>query len=310
MPGRRGSSSFVCSDFDLERTIDSGQVFRWRSAGGGFTGWLHGDPVRIAQRGAVLSVQGASAEAVRDFFSLAVDLKTVAAQIDRDAFIHGALERFRGLRVIRQSPWECAASFLLSSCNNIPRLTGMIDRLCARYGPSVTGPVVEGRSPPSVLGPSASSGPAGAAAKASPSAPPVTCGFPPPEIVAKVSERALRNLGLGYRAPHLRAAAQAVASGRADLERWRGMEEEELRRALQTIPGVGEKVAECVLLFAYGRCAAFPVDVWIGRVMRGRYFRGRNVPDRKIRSFARRYFGPWCGWAQQYLYCAARTPSA
>ncbi len=94
-----------------------------------------------------------------------------------------------------------------------------------------------------------------------------------------------------------------------NLEKLRDLEDEELRRVLLTLPGVGEKVAECVMLFAYGRAAAFPVDVWIGRMMRKWYFRRRKVPDRRVREFARKHFGPYCGWAQQVLYCLARWQS-
>jgi len=128
--------------------------------------------------------------------------------------------------------------------------------------------------------------------------------------LAKVSERTLRNCGLGFRAPYLKGAAQAAASGEADLEGWRELEDEELRRALLRIPGVGEKVVECVMLFAYGRTGAFPVDVWIGRAMREWYFRRGKVPDRRIREFARSHFGPHCGWAQQYLYCYVRSSTS
>ncbi len=209
-------------------------------------------------------VQGVSAESARRFFSLDADLPAITRGFDVDPVIHGALERYRGLRVIRQDPWECTAAFILSACNNIPRLTRMIETL---------------------------SGPAA---------------FPRPEAVAAMSERSLRSCGLGYRAPYLKAVAQAVASGRADLERWRDLEDEGLRQSLLTLPGVGEKVAECVLLFGYGRGSAFPVDVWIERAMRQWYFRRRKVNHLKIREFARKHFGPHCGWAQQYLYCFAR----
>ncbi len=130
--------------------------------------------------------------------------------------------------------------------------------------------------------------------------------FPRPEVLARASERALRNCGLGFRAPYLKLAAAAVAQGKVDLEGLRGLEGEGLRRALLAVLGVGEKVAECVMLFAYQRQEAFPVDVWIGRAMRRWYFRGRRVSDRKIRAFALKHFGRRCGWAQQYLYCLAK----
>jgi len=131
--------------------------------------------------------------------------------------------------------------------------------------------------------------------------------FPSAERLAEMSQRTLRNCGLGFRAPYLKAAAQAVVDGTADLEKWRALKDEALRRRLLTIPGVGEKVVECVMLFAFGRESAFPVDVWIGRAMREWYFKHRHVTDWQIREFALKHFGPQCGWAQQYLYCQARS---
>jgi len=214
-----------------------------------------------------------------NFFSLDVDLPALARGMDVDPVIHEALGRYPGLRVIRQDPWECAASFMLSAYNNIPRLTGMIETLSERFGEPCGGLTPRGQTP---------------------------VRFPRPQALANVSERVLRNCGLGYRAPYLKAMSQVVASGRMDLDRLRALEDEELRRALLTLPGIGEKVVECVMLFAYGRGAAFPVDVWIGRAMRGWYFRRRKVSDKKIREFARKHFGPYCGWAQQTLYCFTR----
>ncbi len=130
--------------------------------------------------------------------------------------------------------------------------------------------------------------------------------FPTAERLAGVSENELRACGLGYRAPYLKAAARMHASGRIDPEKLKGLEDDALREALMEIPGIGQKVAECVMLFGYGRESAFPVDVWIARCMRRWYFRNRKVPDRKIREFARKHFGPYCGWAQQYLFHYSR----
>ncbi len=201
-----------------------------------------------------------------------MDLTRLARQIDVDPIIHQALSSCWGVRILRQDPWECLASFILSSFNNIPRLKGMLERLSAVFGE-----------------------PAG-----------VSHRFPRPEVLAAASERVLRHCGLGYRAPYIKEAARRVALRRAPLDRWGSLEDEPLRQALLTLPGVGEKVVECVLLFAFGREGAFPVDVWIGRAMRRWYFRGRRVTDREVRAFARRHFGPRCGWAQQYLYHWAR----
>ncbi len=290
-------TSAPCPDFDLALTLRSGQVFRWRqglsphSASSGqapgtvpfFTGWIGGSLSRVSHEGDQLILSGVSPEKARRFFALDLDLPAITRQIDVDPVIHEALRRYPGLRVIRQDPWECAASFMLSAYNNIPRLTQMIETLALRFGEKADGvrPFFDKKG----LTP---------------------FGFPRPEVLAKVSEWVLRTFGLGYRAPYLKGMAQAVASGRADLERWRALEDEELRSALLSLPGIGEKVVECVMLFAYGRTAAFPVDVWIGRAMRAWYFRRRKVSDKRIREFARKHFGSYCGWAQQYLYCLAR----
>ncbi|MBI3322708.1 MAG: hypothetical protein HYZ94_03395 [Candidatus Omnitrophica bacterium] len=340
-------------DFGLEETLRSGQVFRWRQSGGGWAGWIGPRPAWVRQQDSALSFTGASPETLRRFFALDVDLPALTRRIDVDPFIHEALGRYAGLRVIRQEPWECLASFILSAFNNITRLTGMLNRLAAEYGeldaardgaggsPDACRPLrgrlrsasslalaadtarrrsMAARSSDAGLTPAPAPGPYSTVPYPRPSsvtgsrraapgmarAAVVHC-FPRPERLATVSERALRSCGLGYRAPYLRAAAQAVASGRAALERWAELEDSALREKLLEIPGVGEKVAECVMLFGYGRGAAFPVDVWIGRTMRERYFHGRKTPDRKIRAFAFKHFGPECGWAQQYLFCRARS---
>lgn len=334
-----------CSDFNLRLMLESGQVFRWReelsphSASSGqapatvpfFTGWIGGSAVRVSQEANQLILKGVSPESARKFFALDLDLPAIARQIDVDPIIHNALGRYPGLRVIRQDPWECAASFMLSAYNNIPRLTAMLDTLASGFGRSLA-PArerVRSRSVRAVRrdswtkyaartsklthsAPGQGLGAYLAAAGPGPAVPLPERGmarpnsFPGPEVLAGVSERALRSCGLGYRAPYLRGMAQMVASGRTDLERLRALEDEELRRALLALPGIGEKVVECVMLFAYGRTSAFPVDVWIGRAMRGWYFRRRKVSDRRIREFARKRFGPYCGWAQQYLYGLAR----
>lgn len=268
---QRPPQTVRCPDFNLSETLRSGQVFRWiERSPGSFSGWIGSNPVEISQRDLQLTFHGTTSEGVEHFFSLDLDLAVMAGRIDVDEVIHSALGRHWGLRVVRQDPWECLASFILSSYNNIPRLCGMLDCLARQFG--------SGR-----------------------------VAFPTPEALTQISERALRACGLGYRAPYLRKAAERVASGRADLGGWRELEDDALREKLLAIPGVGEKVVECVMLFAYGRTSAFPVDVWIGRAMRRWYFRGRKVTDRRIREFARRHFGAFCGWAQQYLYCAARA---
>jgi N-glycosylase/DNA lyase len=125
--------------------------------------------------------------------------------------------------------------------------------------------------------------------------------------VGSSSERQLRDCALGYRAKNLLATARLVTSGEADLDGWGKLPDEELRERLCELPGVGAKVANCVMLFAYERLRAFPIDVWIERVLRQQYFpRKRKLTAQQLREFCNRYFGEHGGYAQQYLFHHAR----
>ncbi len=132
--------------------------------------------------------------------------------------------------------------------------------------------------------------------------------FPPARRIAEASQSAMRECKLGYRAKNLRATAQMVSSGQADLEPWSALPDAELRKRLCALPGVGPKIANCVMLFAYERLRAFPIDVWIERVLRQHYFSyRRKMTAQRLREFSETYFGKHGGYAQQYLFHHART---
>jgi N-glycosylase/DNA lyase len=131
--------------------------------------------------------------------------------------------------------------------------------------------------------------------------------YPQPERLAEASEAELRTCKLGYRAKNLLGTARMIAGGEVDLRRIEKMDDESARAELCRLPGVGEKVANCALLFGFGRLAAFPIDVWIERVLREIYFkRKRKVTAKRLRDFSAEYFGPHGGYAQQYLFHHAR----
>ena len=132
--------------------------------------------------------------------------------------------------------------------------------------------------------------------------------FPSAKRIAELTEQDLRACALGYRAKNLLATASLISSGKADLERWKEFPDDSLRASLCELPGVGAKVANCVMLFAYERLRAFPIDVWIERVLRQKYFPGkRKVTAAQLRAFCEAYFGEHGGYAQQYLFHHART---
>ncbi|MBI4355316.1 MAG: 8-oxoguanine DNA glycosylase [Candidatus Omnitrophica bacterium] len=269
-------------NFSLGHTLASGQVFRWQTLDDGYLGLLGRSVVHVRQAGERLECEtrdsAVTPERLRHYFALDHDLPAILRTVDVDPQIHEALQSFAGLRVIRQEPWECLASFICSSFNNIKRLQGMIERLCRRFG----------RVTPT--------GDAGAR----------WWTFPEPTAIARASERTLRELGLGFRAPYLKAAARLVADGRLDAARLRRQPYEQAKQRLQTVPGVGDKVADCIALFALQQYEAFPIDVWTERILK-RYVH-RQPTRARLHRFARRHFGAYAGYAQQYLYHQVRQP--
>jgi len=268
------------TDFQLADTLTSGQTFRWRFKDGAFYGLICGCAVRVRQADSTLTVETVDSRLTEQdvirYFSLDVDLAPLLASIDNDAQVHEAITRHRGLRIVRQDPWECLVCFICSSFNNIVRIQGMIERLCQEFGSPLSFNGFRG------------------------------CSFPSAETMAHVPERRLRELGLGFRAPYLKRTARLVAEGKLPFEALRRTDYVVTKQALLRCDGVGDKVADCVALFGLQKYEAFPVDVWIERAMRY-YFRTRRPTRARVHDFARRHFGRYAGWAQQYLYHDART---
>jgi N-glycosylase/DNA lyase len=212
------------------------------------------------------------------YFALDHPLTEICKSFPDDPVMNAAADYCRGLRIIRQPKWECLATFICSSMKQVAHIRQMSRALRERFG--------ERRE---------------------------FCGhtlftFPTAERLAQSSEKELRQCALGYRAINLLITARRVASDEADLEKWTTRSDAELIDRLCDLPGVGAKVANCVMLFAYERLRAFPIDVWIERVLREQYFaRQRKPTSAKLRAFTADYFGEHGGYAQQYLFHHART---
>jgi N-glycosylase/DNA lyase len=191
--------------------------------------------------------------------------------------MNAARDFCRGLRIIRQPKWECLATFICSSMKQVAHIRQISLALRRRFG--------EQRKIGNQL----------------------VYSFPPAHRLAQASEKLLLECKLGYRAKNLRATARRVSSGQADLEAWSALSDAELRKNLCALPGVGLKIANCVMLFAYERLRAFPIDVWIERVLRLHYFsRREKMTALRLREFSETYFGEHGGYAQQYLFHHAR----
>ena len=269
--------SIAAPDFDLEKTLNCGQVFHWEKTGDGYVGAIGDQAAYIEQRGARLLFAGARGKEIATYFSLDHPLSEICQSFPNDSTMSAAKEFCRGLRIIRQPIWECLATFICSSMKQVAHIRQISLALRRRFGVRKT---INGSH---------------------------VYAFPSAKRLAMSSEKQLRDCALGYRAKNLLGTAQLIASGKSPLEKWRRLSDWELRDNLCGLPGVGAKVANCVMLFAYERSRAFPIDVWIERVLREQYFpRKRKLGARQLREFCDDYFGEHGGYAQQYLFHHAR----
>ena len=298
----------IDNPFDLFYTLESGQVFRWEVRNGWWYGIIDREIVRMKQEGPSLTCVSSSDELntsfVHWYFRLDEDLKSILATIMKDEVISGAVQKFYGLRLIRQPVWECLISFIIATNSNIPRIKKMISNLCERYGMEVEFEGLHYRL------------------------------FPSPAALAGAPLQELEECGLGYRARFVKHVATAVHEGSMDLSALSILDYDEARDTLlenlegrKSLLGIGPKVSDCVLLFSCGKDGAFPIDVWIARAIANYYPRlleprivsklnshesGKKVALTlneydSIGSAMRGYFGEHAGLAQQYLFHLARS---
>jgi N-glycosylase/DNA lyase len=276
------TTTFATRDYDLAATLTCGQAFRWEQRDGAWEGVVGRRWVRL--RAGASSIAAETCEPVegwnwlRDYLQIDLDLEAVLSSFPDDAPMRAAVDACRGLRLLHQDPWECLASFILSSTKQIVQIRQIIWRLCEQYGEAV--PCPPGAGP--------------------------ACAFPSASRLAQAGESELRACKMGFRAPYLLGAARAVAARELDLAGLQARPLDEARAELMRLAGVGRKIADCVLLFACGNQGAFPVDVWIMRALRQLYFPRQQRSVGQLQRFASTHFGPWAGYAQQYLFHHAR----
>ncbi len=275
----RAETFLPVTGYGLAATLCSGQAFRWTL---NQTGWWEGVIgsrwVQLIQLPDGLKARTTAAVTdwawLADYLQTEIDFAAVLNSFPDDEPMRASVAACAGLRLLRQDPWECLASFMASSTKQIVQIRQIVALLCARYGEPVAVPA---EHPPAFA-------------------------FPTPERLAQTSETELRACKLGFRAPHLLAAARRVAEGVLDLVALRQLALADARAELMRLPGVGEKIANCVLLFAYGFPEAFPVDVWVQRALRQLYFPRRSPKRPRLLRFITTHFGPNAGYAQQYLF--------
>ncbi len=260
--------------FDLQRTFECGQCFRWNGDGSGaYVGVAMGKAARIRRDGGSVLITGTPDDfsAVwRAYFDLDRDYESVRRALCVDDYMKRCAQYGAGIRILKQDKWEALCTFLVSQCNNIPRIKQIVERFCRLFGEPVS---FDGNT---------------------------YFTFPTAERTALLSEKELEPLRCGYRAPYILGAARAVAGGRLDLEALAAGEPDQAIGALKTLGGVGDKVARCVALFGLHMLDAFPVDTWIQKAVAENY---GGVFDPAV-------FSPYAGIAQQYMFHYARSKKA
>lgn len=285
--------------FSLDHTLRCGQSFRWEKLSGWWYGVVERKVVKIKQVGDKLLFQtcpeGTEADFAKNYFRLDDNLPHILSKINRDKNIGMAIQRFHGLRIIRQEPWECLISYICATNKNIPAIKNMILNLSKRFGRKI---VFEDRD---------------------------FYAFPRPSDLADADLKQLKTCKLGFRTERVLETSRIVRNKELDFGTLRKMGYGKAKCKLLALPGVGHKVADCVLLFSLGKLETFPVDVWVKRAILN-YYSNRfeesfveKISRRtsltsgeyeKISSFGKTYFGEYAGYAQEYLFALSRKAIA
>ena len=274
--------------FNLAESLESGQAHRWRRLDEQwFSGVLGDRLLHLRQVAGGLEYREASATGratrsdtgalLRAYFRLDDDIEAIYAEICRDRRVAAMVARYPGLRILRQEPWECTVAFICSATSNIPRIHQNMEAMADRLGEPLE---LDGE---------------------------VRRTFPSPERLASAGEGLLRELGLGFRAPYVAAAAERVCRGELDLEELIRLPYPETKARLMDCYGIGAKIADCIAVFSLEKLEAFPVDVWVRRALAEWYFpMQKKPPDRAMVEWAQSYFGRYAGYSQQYLFHGRR----
>ncbi len=255
-------------NFDLDQIFDCGQCFRFEKTEGVYTGVALGRRLSLRQDRDTVILYDTTPEEFeskwRSYFDLDRDYVEIIRALSFDTRIRNAVEKTGGIRILRQDGWETLCSFIISQNNNIPRIKKIITSLCVLLGEAIGDGIYT---------------------------------FPTAQKIAGAGVQALAPINSGYRAAYIYDAAKKVSEGVIDLEELPNLSYPEAKEKIKTIKGVGEKVADCVLLFGFGFLEAFPKDVWVKRVIQN-YYSDDFTPE---------YFGKYAGIAQQYLFYYERS---
>lgn len=272
--------------FEPVHIFECGQCFRWnKEEDGSYTGVIKNSVINVKKIGNNVEFTGVCDENIKkiceEYFNLQTNYEAIKEKLSNiDIYLKNSIKYGNGIRILKQDLWETLLSFIISANNNIPRIKTIIERIAKKYGDKI-----EYKNK-------------------------IYYTFPTPQMLQNASIEDFRSLGLGFRDVRIYETVQKTLKGEIDLEELKQEENtERLRKELLEIPGVGPKVADCVMLFALNRFDVFPVDVWVKRVISELYFDKKEQTPNVIHEFAEKQYGDLAGLAQQYLFYWRRENS-
>ena len=261
---------------DIDNSINSGQVFLWKKDGSDWYGINGQDILKINKNAVIKSIQNSKT----DFFRKNDNMQEIIKSISKDKTVKEAIKQYEGLRIFKQDPFQCMISFIISSNSNIQKIKNSLEKITKKFGVKV-----EIQNKEFFL-------------------------FPKPEKLANASIEEIKKCGVGYRAPFIKQAAEMVFSKKIDFKYLEKLDYKEAKKNICLIPGVGNKVADCILLFSLNKLEAFPLDTWMIKILEKYYSNEFKIETKTITQKQYEilhekivnYFGPYCGYAQQFLF--------
>lgn len=261
---------------DIDNSINSGQVFLWQKSKNYWYGIDGQNILKINQKGKIKSMQNMKTSFLREND----DIEKIIKSISKDKTIKKAVKKYEGLRIFNQDPFQCMISFIISSNSNIQKIKSSLEKISRKFGKKMA---IEDQE---------------------------FFLFPKPEKIAKASISEIKTCGVGYRAPFIKEAAKMVTEKKINFEYLKNSNYDETKRNLRLIPGIGNKVADCIMLFSLNKLDAFPLDTWMIKILEKYYSKEfqigtKTITEKQYEILHEKivdYFGPYCGFAQQFLF--------
>ena len=261
---------------NIDNSINSGQVFLWGKNGTDWYGINGQDILKINENGIIKSILNSKT----NFFRKNDNMQEIIKSISKDETVKKSVKQYEGLRIFEQDPFQCMISFIISSNSNIQKIKNSLEKICKKFGKKVKIQNTEFFL------------------------------FPKPEKLANASIEEIKKCGVGYRAPFIKQASKMIVLKKINFKYLEKCDYEEAKKNICLIPGVGNKVADCILLFSLNKLEAFPLDTWMIKILEKYYSNQFNIKTKTITEKQYQilhekivnYFGPYCGYAQQFLF--------